>query len=77
MAPGGPPGAIPALPSGLAVACGLFTMLRTGDAVRIVLDTFHDHRNAFSSPPTRSGAQKDGCSTENGITNWEWNLVWE
>ena len=51
--------------------------LRKGDAVRIVLDTFHDHRNAFYFSTNPLGAQKDGYSTENGIMNWEWNAVWE
>ncbi len=51
--------------------------LRKGDSVRIVLDTFHDHRNAFYFSTNPLGAQKDGYATENGIMNWEWNAVWE
>lgn len=51
--------------------------LRKGDAVRIVLDTFHDHRNAFYFSTNPLGAQKDGYATENGIMNWEWNAVWD
>jgi hypothetical protein len=51
--------------------------LRKGDAVRIVLDTFHDHRNAFYFSTNPLGAQKDGYATENGLMNWEWNAVWD
>ena len=50
--------------------------LRKGDSVRIVLDTFHDHRNAFYFSTNPLGAQKDGYATENGVMNWEWNAVW-
>lgn len=51
--------------------------LRKGDAVRIVLDTFHDHRNTFYFSTNPLGAQKDGYATENGRMNWNWNAVWE
>src|SRR5262245_3123793 len=51
--------------------------LRKGDAVRIVLDTFHDHRNAFYFSTNPLSAQKDGYATENGRMNWNWNAVWE
>ena len=40
--------------------------LRKGDAVRIVLDTFHDHRNSFYFSTNPLGAQKDGYATEVG-----------
>ena len=46
--------------------------LRKGDAVRIVLDTFHDHRNSFYFSTNPLGAQKDGYATENGRMNWDW-----
>lgn len=51
--------------------------LRKGDAVRIVLDTFHDHRNAFYFSTNPLGAEKDGFSSENGQMNWDWNAVWQ
>ena len=51
--------------------------LRKGDAVRIVLDTFHDHRNSFYFSTNPLGAQKDGYATENGRMNWDWNAIWE
>jgi len=51
--------------------------LRKGDAVRIVFDTYHDHRNDFYFSTNPLGAQKDGYATENGRMNFDWNAVWE
>lgn len=53
------------------------SMLRKGDAIRITLDTFHDHRNLFYFSTNPLGAYKDGYSTDNGRMNWDWNAVWE
>jgi len=52
--------------------------LRKGDAVKIVLDTFHDHRNAFYFSTNPLGAFKDAHTVEEGRTiNYDWNAVWE
>jgi len=52
--------------------------LRKGDAVKIVLDTFHDHRNAFYFSTNPLGAFKDAHAVEEGRTiNYDWNAVWE
>jgi hypothetical protein len=52
-------------------------LLRKGDSVKVVLDTFHDHRNAFYFATNPLGAMKDGFATENGKMNWDWDAVWE
>lgn len=52
--------------------------LRKGDQLKIVLDTFHDHRNAFYFSTNPLGALKDAHSVEEGRTiNYDWNAVWE
>lgn len=53
-------------------------LLRKGDQIRVIVDTFHDHRNAYYFSTNPLGALKDAHSTENGRTiNWDWNGVWE
>jgi hypothetical protein len=48
------------------------------DAVAIILDTFHDHRNAFIFATNPNGAEFDGLITdENPAYNAEWRGVWE
>lgn len=52
--------------------------LRKGDQIKIVIDTFHDHRNAFYFSTNPLGAYKDAQSVENGRTiNYDWNAVWQ
>lgn len=52
--------------------------LRKGDQIKITIDTFHDHRNAFYFSTNPLGALKDANSTEEGRTiNYDWNAVWE
>lgn len=52
--------------------------LRKGDQLKITLDTFHDHRNAFYFSTNPLGAFKDANSVEEGRTvNYDWNAVWE
>jgi hypothetical protein len=52
--------------------------LGKGDQVKIAIDTFHDHRNAFSFFTNPLGAYKDAHSVENArIINYDWNAVWE
>ena len=51
--------------------------LRKGDQVKIVIDTFHDHRNAFYFSTNPLGALKDAHSVDNGrALNYDWNAVW-
>ncbi|MBE3133365.1 MAG: carbohydrate binding family 9 domain-containing protein, partial [Acidobacteria bacterium] len=53
-------------------------MLMKGDHLKINIDTFHDHRNAFYFATNPLGARKDSNSTESGRTiNYDWNAVWE
>ena len=52
--------------------------LGKGDQVKIAIDTFHDHRNAFTFFTNPLGAYKDAQSVENArIINYDWNAVWE
>ena len=52
--------------------------LRKGDQVKIIIDTFHDKRNAFYFSTNPLGAYKDAHSVDNGrIINYDWNAVWE
>ncbi len=52
--------------------------LRKGDQIKIAIDTFHDHRNAYIFCTNPLGAYKDAQSVENGRTiNYDWNAVWE
>jgi hypothetical protein len=52
--------------------------LGRGDAIKIDLDTFHDHRNAFYFSTNPLGARKDANTVENGRTiNYDWDAVWE
>lgn len=51
--------------------------LNKGDQLKITLDTFHDHRNAFYFSTNPLGAYKDANTVENGRTiNYDWNAVW-
>jgi len=52
--------------------------LRKGDQIKLTLDTFHDHRNAYYFSTNPLGAYKDANSVENGRTiNYDWNAVWD
>ncbi len=54
------------------------SQLGKGDQIKINLDTFHDHRNAFNFSTNPLGALKDAHSVEEGRTlNYDWNAVWE
>jgi hypothetical protein len=50
--------------------------LRNNDNVEIVLDTFHDHRNAYYFSTNASGAMVDGRITENQSAALEWDGIW-
>ena len=52
--------------------------LNKGDQIKITIDTFHDHRNAFYFSTNPLGAYKDANTVENGRTiNYDWNAVWD
>lgn len=52
--------------------------LNKGDQLKITIDTFHDHRNAFYFSTNPLGAYKDANTVENGRTiNYDWNAVWK
>ena len=52
--------------------------LNKGDQLKITIDTFHDHRNAFYFSTNPLGAYKDANTAENGRTiNYDWNAVWD
>lgn len=52
--------------------------LRRGDQLKITIDTFHDHRNAFYFSTNPLGALKDAHTVENGRTiNYDFNVVYE
>ena len=54
------------------------SQLSKGDQIKITLDSFHDHRNAFYFSTNPLGALKDANSVEEGRTvNYDWNAVWE
>jgi hypothetical protein len=46
------------------------------DRIQILLDTFHDRRNAFYFATNPSGALVDGLIIENGNLNREWDAIW-
>ena len=51
--------------------------LENDDIISIVLDTFHDHRNAFLFRTNPLGAQYDALVTDEGRTiNEEWDEQW-
>jgi hypothetical protein len=48
------------------------------DAVDVLLDTFHDHRNAYLFETNSNGARTDALITDEGRDfNLSWNGVWE
>jgi hypothetical protein len=52
--------------------------LNKGDQLKLTIDTFHDHRNAFYFSTNPLGAYKDANTVENGRTiNYDWNAVWD
>ena len=52
--------------------------LNKGDQIKITIDTFHDHRNAYYFSTNPLGAYKDANTVENGRTiNYDWNAVWD
>lgn len=51
--------------------------LEVDDSVAILLDTFHDRRNAFYFATNPAGALIDGLIVENSENiNFDWNAIW-
>jgi hypothetical protein len=50
--------------------------LSADDSVEILLDTFHDRRNAFYFATNPAGALVDGLIIENNFPNREWDAIW-
>ena len=51
-------------------------MLMDNDNVEIVLDTYHDHRNAYYFATNAAGAMVDGRISENQHESTEWDGIW-
>lgn len=52
------------------------TLLYADDSVRLVLDTFHDRRNAYYFATNPAGVLVDGRITENGYPDYSWDGIW-
>ncbi|MEW6213456.1 MAG: DUF5916 domain-containing protein, partial [Acidobacteriota bacterium] len=50
--------------------------LSADDRVEIIIDTFHDRRNAFYFATNPLGALVDALIIENGQVNRDWNAIW-
>ncbi len=50
--------------------------LTENDNIEIILDTYHDHRNAYYFSTNAAGALVDGRVTENQETALEWDGIW-
>jgi len=46
------------------------------DLIEIVLDTYHDHRNAYYFATNAAGALVDGRITENQEASMDWDGIW-
>jgi len=51
--------------------------LSVDDRVEILLDTFHDRRNAYYFATNPVGALVDGLIVENGQINRDWDAIWD
>src|SRR5690606_24728157 len=51
--------------------------LNADDRIEILLDTFHDRRNAFYFATNPSGALVDGLVFANGELNTNWDAIWQ
>lgn len=51
--------------------------LSADDRIEILIDTFHDRRNAFYFATNPLGALVDALITENGQLNKEWDAIWD
>lgn len=50
--------------------------LSADDRIEILIDSFHDRRNAFYFSTNPLGALVDGLLIENGTLNRDWNAIW-
>lgn len=50
--------------------------LEDNDNIELVLDTYHDHRNAYYFSTNPAGALVDGRITENQRVTMEWDGIW-
>ena len=50
--------------------------LEENDNIQIILDTYHDHRNAYYFSTNPAGALVDGRVTENQEAALEWDGIW-
>jgi len=50
--------------------------LSADDRVELLIDSFHDRRNAFYFSTNPLGALVDGLIIENGQLNLNWNAIW-
>ncbi len=50
--------------------------LMDNDSIELILDTFHDHRNAYFFSTNAAGALVDGRITENRMAVMEWDGIW-
>ncbi len=50
--------------------------LSADDRIELVIDTFHDRRNAFYFATNPLGALVDALVIENGQVNRDWNAIW-
>ena len=51
--------------------------LSNDDRVALVLDTYHDRRNAYFFATNPNGAREDGLVTEEGDPSLDWDGVWD
>lgn len=52
------------------------SMLMDNDNIEMILDTYHDHRNAYFFSTNAAGALVDGRITENQMGSTEWDGIW-
>jgi hypothetical protein len=51
--------------------------LSSDDRIAIVLDTYHDRRNAYFFATNPNGAREDGLVTEEGDPSLDWDTIWD
>jgi hypothetical protein len=52
-------------------------ILDNDDRVEMILDTNHDHRNAYYFATNPNGVRVDGLITEEQVPSLDWDTVWE
>jgi len=60
----------------MASEMGRDAELGENDKIELVLDTYHDHRNAYYFATNPAGALVDGRVTENQQASMEWDGIW-